>query len=67
MSFCLGLLTSLVQGASSYHKIRIVKHRFKDQEDNTGNEGAGEASAAPAQAPSLVGKAGARGAKKKTT
>ncbi len=35
-----------VQGASCCHKIRIVKRRFKAQEDDTSNEGAHAADAA---------------------
>jgi hypothetical protein len=35
-----------VQGASGCHKTRIVKPRFKAQEDDTGNEGADAADAA---------------------
>ena len=35
----------VVQGGSGYHKTRIVKRRFKDQEDNAGNEGADAADA----------------------
>ncbi len=81
-----------VQGANGCHKTRIVKRRFKDQEEtraltpqtpplcwrsgpprrnaSAGAAGAGsggEAPEAPAPAPSPVGKAGAQGAKKKTT
>jgi hypothetical protein len=35
-----------VQGASGCHKTRIVKCRFKDQEDDTCNEGADAVDAA---------------------
>ncbi len=37
-----------VQGASSCHKTRIVKHRFEDQVDDTCNEDADAADAAAA-------------------